>query len=254
MLDKVVVELLLEHVAIIEDTKTINAILDFICEGLFHSFSRIDIYDQQPFYSMLFKFMYIDNQCATKNHIINEEQAISLINTLLSILMEYSAKSLDDEESLVMKQQLFIAISYFYTLCDFKHITEQNRINIQNCPQYVPFLQEIIQKFDPSAIRMQFIENMNNSLAQGNKDKDEFNGMLSYQFKYCANMIGQLAYLVSNSSGKQTDRGSNFATIENRVGKKKELIGKRMKISQMHATLSKQESKSGAKGDAVKRN
>ena len=45
-LDKVVVELLLEHVTIINDMRTIDAILDFICEGLLHSFSRANICDQ----------------------------------------------------------------------------------------------------------------------------------------------------------------------------------------------------------------
>ena len=57
----------------IEDTKIIDAILDFICEGLFHSFSMKNIHSQQVFYSMLFKFMYIDSQCVTEDHIINEE-------------------------------------------------------------------------------------------------------------------------------------------------------------------------------------
>lgn len=74
---------------------------------------------------MLFKFMYIDSQCVIKDHIINEEQAISLINTLLAILMEYPDKPDSiDSGNFAMKQQLFIAISYFYTLCSFEHITE----------------------------------------------------------------------------------------------------------------------------------
>lgn len=47
--------------------------------------------------------MYIDSQYAAKDHIINEEQATSLINTLLSILMEYYTHSFAESDSFVMK-------------------------------------------------------------------------------------------------------------------------------------------------------
>ena len=60
---------------------------------------------------------------------------------------------------------------------------------MQNYPKYVPFLQQIVQKFNPTDVRRQFTGNMNSSLTKEGKDKDEFCGMLPYQFKYCSDVI-----------------------------------------------------------------